>query len=363
MSGRVIRLSGTIDEALAEGAIARLLFLEQENPRSPIELRIDSDGGPVVPGMALVDTIAALAAPVVTVCERRAGGMAAHILASGHPGHRSAWEGARVIVGPLWDSARGGGQSPESLRVARRLAEHLAGRVRRPASTIAADLLEGRTLDAKAALDYGLIDRVVRRPAAVAEAAPGGVLFEVTAGALTALVAMTLADVAEVPGGQGGLPSFVRASGAAGLGGLVAGLLARRREWVRGLALGCLLATYHVVLGRLGVAGDAFRSREALAVGALLGGPAGAVIAHALAAPGFEVVWTAVRTHAGAVVIAARIVGALAIAAAAAGPLAGWAGFPGFLLVVFAGLFRAPLVWAASFMEDKCHGASRERES
>ena len=80
---RVIMLSGPIDSDKANDVMARLLFLEHEDPGEPIELRINSPGGEVLSGLAIVDTIAQLRCPVATTCAGMAASMASVLLACG----------------------------------------------------------------------------------------------------------------------------------------------------------------------------------------------------------------------------------------------------------------------------------------
>ena len=63
---RVILLSGPIDADRANDVMARLLYLEGEDDEAPVELRINSPGGEVLSGLAIVDTIAQLTCPVAT---------------------------------------------------------------------------------------------------------------------------------------------------------------------------------------------------------------------------------------------------------------------------------------------------------
>ena len=71
---RVVPLRGPLTEEQATQVIAKFLFLQHENPREPITLLIDSLGGSVIAGIAVIDTIKELAPPIRTRCDGRAHG-------------------------------------------------------------------------------------------------------------------------------------------------------------------------------------------------------------------------------------------------------------------------------------------------
>ena len=87
---RVVLLSGEIDAAKANDVMARLLWLEQEDDQAPIELRINSPGGELLSGLAIVDTMAQVRCPVATTCAGMAASMASVLLACGTRGRRRA---------------------------------------------------------------------------------------------------------------------------------------------------------------------------------------------------------------------------------------------------------------------------------
>src|SRR4029450_5680945 len=99
---RVILLSGPIDTERANDVMARLLYLEGGDPSEPIELGINSPGGEVLRGLAIVDTIQGLSCPVATTCAGMAASMASVLLASGTKGRRQAPANARVLIHQPW---------------------------------------------------------------------------------------------------------------------------------------------------------------------------------------------------------------------------------------------------------------------
>jgi ATP-dependent Clp protease protease subunit len=98
---RAVLLRGPIDDDTSVQVVARLLFLQWQDPRTPIRLYIDSLGGAVVGGLAICDTMDALAPPVHTHCVAHAHGMAALLLAHGAKGHRFACRDTEFSLCPL----------------------------------------------------------------------------------------------------------------------------------------------------------------------------------------------------------------------------------------------------------------------
>lgn len=162
---RVVQLHGPLDDEQATVVIAKLLFLQHENRCLPITLVIDSPGGSVSAGMAIVDAMRDLAPPVRTRCEGNAHGMAAVILAAGQPGERVVAGGSYLSLTPPFYPERRTATEAESDRelLAHRdvLAAVVAASSGREVNSIAADLSAGRCFDAAAAVEYGLADRVV----------------------------------------------------------------------------------------------------------------------------------------------------------------------------------------------------------
>jgi ATP-dependent Clp protease, protease subunit len=96
---RIVLLNGTITELLAINAIAQLLFLENENPLLPITLRVNSLGGRISSGMAVIDAILSLKVPVRTSAATQAHGVALAIVAAGHKSERSLGSNAEYSFG------------------------------------------------------------------------------------------------------------------------------------------------------------------------------------------------------------------------------------------------------------------------
>ncbi len=164
---RVVLLSGTLDAAAANDLMARLLYLEAERPEEPIELRINSPGGELPAGLAVLDTMRQLRCPVTTTCAGMAASMAAVLLAGGTPGRRRATVNARILIHQPW-SGQFQGQATdlersaqEALRLRRRVDELLAEATGQPVERIHHDTDRDTWFSAEEACAYGLVDEVL----------------------------------------------------------------------------------------------------------------------------------------------------------------------------------------------------------
>jgi ATP-dependent Clp protease protease subunit len=158
---RVVRLSGPIVDANANDVIARLLYLQQLSTTAPIHLLIDSPGGAVSPGLAIVDTMELIKPPVHTHCDGAAGSMALVILTYGHRGERSARPAARLSFA-LPQVPKDGSATQKA--DAERFAQILIGKVVQATGIPEADVRrmfeESVTLDGKQSVRIGLVDKI-----------------------------------------------------------------------------------------------------------------------------------------------------------------------------------------------------------
>ncbi len=104
---RIIFLSGAIEDHTANLIIAQLLFLASEDPKKDIQLYINSPGGSVTAGLAILDTMNFVKPDVATVCVGMAASAAAVILAAGQKGKRYALPNAEVMIHQPWGGAQG----------------------------------------------------------------------------------------------------------------------------------------------------------------------------------------------------------------------------------------------------------------
>ncbi|MGW2934915.1 ATP-dependent Clp protease proteolytic subunit [Streptomyces sp. NPDC001156] len=165
---RIIFLGTPIDDTSANDVMAQFMHLEYLAPDRDISLYINSPGGSFSAMTAVYDTIQYVGCDVETICLGQAASAAAVLLAAGTPGKRFALPGARVLIhqpslpepiqGQATDLAI---QAEELIRTRRRLQEMLARHTGQSPERIAADIERDKILDAPAAVEYGLVDRII----------------------------------------------------------------------------------------------------------------------------------------------------------------------------------------------------------
>lgn len=176
LADRVVYLGTPIDDGVANTVIAQLLHLANDNPDRPISLYINSPGGSIPAALSIYDTMQFVRPPVETTCVGQAVFTAAVLLAGGAPGCRSALPHSRVVLHA--PAAQGRGAIPDLIleadevqRVRAMLEEVLAGHTGRTAEQVRDDTERDLVLSAQAAVDYGIVDRVID---AQPQAAVGG---------------------------------------------------------------------------------------------------------------------------------------------------------------------------------------------
>ncbi|CAL9366225.1 ATP-dependent Clp protease proteolytic subunit 2 [Streptomyces sp. enrichment culture] len=177
---RIVVLGTRIDETAVNDVTAQLIYLEHHSPDRDISLYVNSPGGPFHAMSALHDALTYLTCDVETVCLGRAEGTAALLLAAGTPGKRYVLPGSRLVLRqPALPEPAEGSASDLAIRVGElariraRTEELLARHTGRPVDRVRADLERDLFLDAEAAVEYGLADRIVphRRAARTATGA------------------------------------------------------------------------------------------------------------------------------------------------------------------------------------------------
>jgi ATP-dependent Clp protease protease subunit len=175
---RIVFLGTPIDDTSANDVMAQLIQLESAAPDQDIHLYVNSPGGSFSAMTAIYDTMQFVTCDVATVCIGQAASAAAVLLAAGAPGKRMATPGARVLIHqPSLSEATQGDvsdleiQANELLRTREQLETLLARHTGRAPEQVRADIERDKVLDAQAALDYGLVDRLTS--SRKAQAAPG----------------------------------------------------------------------------------------------------------------------------------------------------------------------------------------------
>lgn len=163
---RIIFLGGPIDTDTANLIVAQLLFLASEDPKKDISLYINSPGGEVYAGMAILDTMNHIQPDVSTVCVGMAASMGAVLLSSGAKGKRYALPNAEIMIHQPLGGAQGQATDIEItakqiLKIRDRLNKILAKNTGQTLKKIEADVDRDYHMDADEAKSYGLIDKVL----------------------------------------------------------------------------------------------------------------------------------------------------------------------------------------------------------
>ena len=169
LKDRIIFLSEDVNHASASLVVAQLLFLESEDPDREIYLYINSPGGSITDGMAIVDTINYIKCPVTTICVGLAASMGAVLLASGTKGKRYATPNAEILIHqPLIAGGGLSGQTTEikihadhMVKTRDKLNKILSEKTGQPLETIERDTERDNYMTAEQALAYGLIDGIL----------------------------------------------------------------------------------------------------------------------------------------------------------------------------------------------------------
>ncbi|KND51270.1 MAG: ATP-dependent Clp endopeptidase, proteolytic subunit ClpP [Parcubacteria bacterium C7867-001] len=167
LKDRIIFLGGGIDDDMANLIIAQLLFLESEDPKKEISLYINSPGGSVTAGLAILDTMNHVKPAVSTVCVGMAASAAAVILAAGEKGKRYALPNAEVMIHQPWGGAQGQATDIEItakhiLATRDRLNKILSKATGQPLDKIEKDVERDYFMTSDEAKKYGLVDTVYK---------------------------------------------------------------------------------------------------------------------------------------------------------------------------------------------------------
>jgi ATP-dependent Clp protease protease subunit len=166
LSGRIVFLGTQVDDTSANLIMAQLIHLESEDPDKDISLYINSPGGSVTALLGIYDTMQYIRPDVSTICLGWAASAAAVILAAGATGKRYALPHSTVVLHQPHGGAQGQSvdidiQAREILRLRAVVDELLARHTGQPVEKIARDTDRDFILDARRALEYGLVDEVL----------------------------------------------------------------------------------------------------------------------------------------------------------------------------------------------------------
>ncbi|MDO4807209.1 MAG: ATP-dependent Clp protease proteolytic subunit [Coriobacteriales bacterium] len=166
LNDRIVFLGEPITRESANLVIAQLLHLESQDPDKEISLYIDSPGGEVYAGLGILDTMNFIKPEVSTICVGMAASMAAVLLACGAKGKRMALPNSMVLIHQPSSGVQGQQTdiqivADETKYIREHLNQILSDATGQPIEKIQQDTERDNYLRAQAALEYGLVDRVI----------------------------------------------------------------------------------------------------------------------------------------------------------------------------------------------------------
>ena len=166
LKDRIIFLSGEINDEVSSLVISELLYLDSLN-HDDIYLYINSPGGSVTAGLAIYDTMNIIKSDVSTIGVGMSSSMGAFLLSSGQKGKRCILENAEVMIHEVLGGAQGQAteiqiQTDRILHLREKLNKLLAKNTNKSIKKINNDTKRDHYMDAKEALDYGIVDKILK---------------------------------------------------------------------------------------------------------------------------------------------------------------------------------------------------------
>ena len=168
LKDRIIFVTGPIETEMANTVVAQLLFLEKENPKEDIQMFINSQGGQITAGMAILDTMNYIKCDISTIAVGLAASMGTVLLANGTKGKRFALPNSKIHIHQPIGGVEGQAsdiaiEAEEILKTKRLLYEFLSERTGKSVKQIEKDADRDKYFTAKEAKEYGLIDKVIKK--------------------------------------------------------------------------------------------------------------------------------------------------------------------------------------------------------
>lgn len=166
LKDRIIFVGSVMNDDMANIIIAQLLHLEADNPKNDIHMYINSPGGIVTSGLAIYDTMQYIKPDICTICMGQAASMGALLLAAGAHGKRSALPNSRIMIHQPLGGVQGQAtdieiHAKEIIKIKERINQILSKHTGNDIKKIESDSDRNFFMDAKEALEYGLIDEVI----------------------------------------------------------------------------------------------------------------------------------------------------------------------------------------------------------
>jgi ATP-dependent Clp protease protease subunit len=168
LKDRIIFLGGPIETHMANTVVAQLLFLEKENPNEDIQMFINSPGGVINAGMAILDTMNYIKCDVSTIAVGLAASMGSFLLAHGTKGKRFALPNSKIHIHQPLGGVEGQAsdiaiEAAEIIKTREQLYKMLAKQTGQSIKQIERDADRDKYLTALEAKEYGLVDKVINK--------------------------------------------------------------------------------------------------------------------------------------------------------------------------------------------------------
>lgn len=166
LKDRIVFVGGEVEDNMANAIVAQLLFLQAEDSEKEISMYINSPGGSVTAGLAILDTMKMVKCPVATYCVGQAASMGAILLAAGEKGKRHALPNARIMIHQPLGGAQGKATdiaitAKEILRIKDILNGILAEASGKTLGEVAEDTERDHFMSAHEAKIWGIVDKVL----------------------------------------------------------------------------------------------------------------------------------------------------------------------------------------------------------
>ena len=166
LKDRIVFVSGEIEDEMANAIVAQLLFLQAEDSKKEISMYINSPGGSVTAGLAILDTMRMVKCPVATYCVGQAASMGAILPSGGDKGKGHALPNARIMSDPPWGGAQGKASdieitAKEILRLKEILNGILAEASGNTVEEVTKDTDRDHFMSAEEAKMWGIVDKVL----------------------------------------------------------------------------------------------------------------------------------------------------------------------------------------------------------
>lgn len=165
---RIIFMTGTIEDNMANSIVAQMLFLEAENAEKDIFLYINSPGGIITSGMSIYDTMQFVKPDISTICIGQACSMASFLLTSGTKGKRSCLPNAKIMIHQPLGGYQGQASdiaihANEIMKMKKKLNKLMSFNTGQSIKKIHKDTERDYFLSAEESIRYGLIDCILTK--------------------------------------------------------------------------------------------------------------------------------------------------------------------------------------------------------